>query len=645
MATQTASFAHRLRCAFLPLFCLTGAATLTGCGVGAISTAVPEQSLTIHGEVHGGQSPVSGSTIALYRVGATGLGSAATNLLSQTVTSDANGGFTLTGLYRCTNASDQVYIAATGGNPGLSGNQNNASLAMVAALGNCGDLNANTSIQINELTTMAAAYALAQFATGVSHVGASATNSVGIQNAMANAQLLANTSTGTLPTLPSTQTVETGKLLALADVIATCVNSNGGTPCSTLYSYLNPVNGAAPADTFQAALSIALNPTAKVAQLFDLVGPQSPFPTSLTAAPNDWTVTMTVTGGGLASPTGLGIDATGNVWVADYYGAVSAFTPQAVALSSSGYSPAGWLSEVYSLAIDANGDVWMTNEESPQHRSSSSVPYSKGTLVKFNGVPSGLPGTPVNWYFDDTVDYPESVTTDSNGWVVMASYRKSVFSIYKTDGTAVGTGLGSGSSIAAPQSVHMDPNHGVWLANSSNLLGPHFSVSTASSPATATLIAAPTCCSGANGVAVDQGGNGWFSNYMNSTVSEVSATGTVVLNSINGGKNSNGVAQISSPGGIFVDGAQNVWVPNYHGNGTVNSGVVEIAGNNSTAAAGTPLTPYQLGMDVNVVEPFAALGDASGNLWVTSHGNDSLVVFFGLAAPTKTPVYGAPQQP
>src|SRR5438445_4103263 len=76
--------------------------------------------LVRHSSVHGGQQPVSGATLQLYAVGTTGDGSAATALLTQAVTSDANGNFDITGAYTCPSASTLVYITATGGNPGLS---------------------------------------------------------------------------------------------------------------------------------------------------------------------------------------------------------------------------------------------------------------------------------------------------------------------------------------------------------------------------------------------------------------------------------------------------------------------------------------------------------------------------------------------
>jgi hypothetical protein len=104
------------------------------------------------GSVHGGQQPVVGATIQLYTVGTTADGSAATPLLTSTVTSDSTGSFTITGLYSCTGAT-QVYIVATGGNPGLS--TTNPNIALMAALGSCSALTPSTFININELTTVA----------------------------------------------------------------------------------------------------------------------------------------------------------------------------------------------------------------------------------------------------------------------------------------------------------------------------------------------------------------------------------------------------------------------------------------------------------------------------------------------------------
>ena len=157
--------------------------------------------IALSGMVHGGQQGVSGATIQLYAAGATGYGSAATAFLTKTVTTDAAGSFTITGDYTCPTASTQVYIVATGGNPGLSPGTNNAALAMMAALGPCGNLTSSTFIFIDEVTTVASVYALAPFmsAGGGTKLGTSSTNAKGLANAFATVNNLVNTAKGTAP--------------------------------------------------------------------------------------------------------------------------------------------------------------------------------------------------------------------------------------------------------------------------------------------------------------------------------------------------------------------------------------------------------------------------------------------------------------
>src|ERR1700679_973415 len=110
----------------------------------------------IQGRVHGGQFPVSGSTLGLYVAGSTGYGSSGgANLLKTPVMSAADGTFSITGDYTCPTANSLVYITATGGNPGLS--SNNSAIELAAPLGPCGNLTSSTFININEVTTAATA--------------------------------------------------------------------------------------------------------------------------------------------------------------------------------------------------------------------------------------------------------------------------------------------------------------------------------------------------------------------------------------------------------------------------------------------------------------------------------------------------------
>ena len=228
--------------------CTVAAALLTGCGTGlapSVNEAASASAGTgrIQGAVHGGQQPVSGSTIQLYAVTTEGYNAPATALLTVPVTTAANGTFSITGDYSCTGV-DQVYIVATGGNPGLAGNTNNGALALMAALGSCSSLLANASttfINLNEVTTVAGAWSLARFMSSPTNAGTSASNIPGVENAFATANKIANVSTGSAPgpALPAGATLPVAEVNTLANILSSCINTNGsvasGTSCANLF--------------------------------------------------------------------------------------------------------------------------------------------------------------------------------------------------------------------------------------------------------------------------------------------------------------------------------------------------------------------------------------------------------------------------
>jgi len=140
-------------------------------------------------------------------------------------------------------------------------------------------------------------------------------------------------------------------------------------------------------------------------------------------------------------------------------------------------------------------------------------------------------------------------------------------------------------------------------------------------------------CNGASGVATDQSGNVWIANYYGNSVSEVNTCGTLKLDAATGGG-------LLRPQGIAVDGAGTVWVANFQGNS------FSELGGSSSAAPGTFLSPASgFGTDASLLDPYGLAIDASGNLWVTNAGKDTLTQFIGVAAPVKTPLAGPPQTP
>jgi hypothetical protein len=284
---------------------VAGVFLMSGCGgvglapQGAKSALIPAD---WQGVVHGGQQPVSGATVQLYTVGTSGDGSAATALLAPAVTTDANGGFTLTGKYTCPSASALVYVVATGGNPGLGGTVNNAALALMAALGPCGNLTGSTYIVINELTTVAAVYSLAPYTGSATAVGSGASEQTGLASAFTLAAELVNTATGTSPgtSIPAGATVPVAQIDTIADIVASCVNSTGGTSgdgsaCGTLFAMTTPA--ATPAtspatNTIVALLNLANHPSLNTAGLYGLVVSTPPFLPVQTLAPSDFAVQM-----------------------------------------------------------------------------------------------------------------------------------------------------------------------------------------------------------------------------------------------------------------------------------------------------------------------------------------------------------------
>jgi hypothetical protein len=251
------------------------------------------------GIVHGGQQPVSGATIQLYAVGLGGDGSASTPLLTQVVTTDSGGNFSISNDYTCPSPSSLVYLVATGGNPGFSGNVTNPSLAMMTALGQCGALTASTYILVNELTTVAAVWSLAPFMTSYGAVGSNAGDASALANAFTLAAELVNPSTGTTPGLnvPAGLSVPIEQINTLADILAPCVNSRGGVAgdgsvCGNLFTYTTPAGAVSATDTIGAGLRIADDPTLNTSSLFSLMSAASPYQPTMTVAPANLSVRM-----------------------------------------------------------------------------------------------------------------------------------------------------------------------------------------------------------------------------------------------------------------------------------------------------------------------------------------------------------------
>ncbi len=622
--------------------CLLALSLFTlGCNTGSPANA-PMTGPQLRGSVHGGQQPVAGATIQLYAAGTSGYGAGAVPLLNTPVLSDVNGAFSITGQYTCPSSSSQLYLVATGGNPGLPNPTNNTSLALMAALGSCSlhgsqyTLDPNAFISINEVTTVASVYALAGFMDQTSsQIGASATNAVGIANAFQTVPNLVDISTGQAltTTLAGNGTVPQAEINTLADILATCVNSNGsGLQCAGLFVATKPPGGSTPTNTLQAIFNIATHPSQQVSTLYSFFSPTSPFQPTLSSAPNDWTVTIHYTGSDLTQPLGVSIDSLGNVWIANDPGSVVKWSSNGANLSGPTGFTGGGISGPRGMAIDLSDNAWVANF----FGNSVTLLSNSGSILSGpNGFTNGISGA----------NGPTYVAIDGTGnaWITNQTFPGFTVTKLAGDGSLIAASLSpcptaSTCQLQGPAQISIDASENVWIANSNP------------GSAVVKLNNSGTPLSGQNGftngvgdpgfIAFDHSGNVWVTNYISDGVSnnvtKLDSSGNL-LSSVN-------ASGLSEPFGIAIDGAGNAWVNNFP-----NAAVVELT-SNLTVLSGSngyldaaPVPPYPGCTPPSAPQCIprrnsrAIAVDGSGNVWV-SNSDSSISEFVGVATPVVTPL-------
>jgi hypothetical protein len=647
--------------ALLPVFAsllLAACGTSGGEAPSAQSNAPSSAQLT--GTVHGGQSPVSGSSITLY---AAGSGNAKATVLGSTTT-DGNGNWSIAS-FTCISASTETYLVASGGNPGLAAGTNNNALHLLAALGPCGSLVG--SVNINEVTTVAAAYALGGFVSAADedNILSISSSAVGLTNAMSTAALLANPATGGAGSAVNytfAGCYETGgvqppncgaaeNLNSLANALAACVNSSSGSSsqCTELFACAMPGasyssgtcssgSGTAPADTLQAVLNIARNPgLVSMAGIYNVATPNAEFSPALMGAPYDWTISLSFSASSIVSPSGIAIDAGGNIWIPDIYGnSLNEFGPTGNTVSpASGYTGGG-LNYPDALAIDASGNLWVANSSG----------YSGKSISEFS--PTGTAISPTAGYIGGGLSSPMSIAIDPGGNVWTANYGGNSLSEFNSSGIALSPAAGiTGGGLGNPVGIAIDSNSHVWVTNSTTSAG-YVGNDISEFNAAGTALSPSTGYTGGglsdpSEIAIDISGNIWVSNNDGTVstegiqLSEFNSSGSAL--SPAAGYTAGGVA---GGGAVAVDAAGNVWHPD---GGALSE--LDSSGNPRSPNRGTGASTYGGGFTSGgMTYCYAIAIDPSGNVWGVNNGYahnapTSLVEFIGAAAPTTTPLISA----
>jgi len=606
----------------------------------------------LHGIVQAGTQPVVGASVALYAAGTSGYGSAASQVFApggaSTVTTDSNGNFTVLAGYDCPQPNSQMYLVATDGHVGANGTNQN--LSLMTALGSCSALS-SSPVVVNEVTSVASAYATAPFAsndalTGKSsylYLGTSSTNVTGLANAFASVNNLVDITTGQARYMvpAGNAAVPYLQINTLADVLNACAASSGGvygdgSACSTVFTYTAVLQqnslptsffAFAPADTLQAMFNIAQHPVSAYGyQLVRANSPlglatgASPFQPILTALPNDWSLSLNYTGGGgLPAVSGVGsfaVDATGNLWITDTKaGSVVEWNTVGAALSP----PTGFPAGGGPIAIDATGNVWISGD---------------GSLTELTNLGLPVPGSPFGGVAGGGSDI--AIDAQSNLWITTGSGVAEFNSL----GAAISPSSGyTNDGVTQVTAVDIDSSNNVWVGNRNPAApsGGYFAELT--NPGGQLIVDTSGVDPVLPGIAADNTGSIWAVGATSvCKVPPYGGKGTTLLASCQaGGGSGNGTGALSfvNPAGITLDGAGIVWVASSGGVGANNPSVPpNVLPINPSLPMDT--TPYLVSQSLSAGTVRLA-ADGSGNLWVLL-ANGTVTEYVGLATPVVTPI-------
>jgi len=625
-------------------FLLSGVVCVAaGCGSGAVNNVQVRSTVASpRGVVHGGQQPIVGAVINVYEAGSTGYGSAPTLLYS--TTTDVNGNFSFpiaswtpncTNVSGGSNSSTPVYITSSGGSTGAGAN---SAIVLMAALGSCNNINTSTFAFIDEVTTVAAAYALGPFMNPANPTQIGYLSSqTGIQNAFTTAGNLANVTTGAANALTpnGNGAIPQLEINTLADVLAYCVNGTAGT-CTTLESDAFNSAGSTlgtsfttPTNTLMAAQQIAAYPGYNVGTLYGLASGNPPFQPTLLSAPNDWTLAVQYAANGADKNTNqrvsLAVDSSDNIWIANLGESnVEMINNQGVP----GFSPVtSNISTPTGLAIDFQGNAWVANA---------------GNNEVFAVCPGG--GQCGNTYSASSgcnnnngcgISNPYWLAFDGSGdlWVVNNGTPSltEIFGVGNSGNINGNYAVYTPSSVTNPLFLALDTAGNAWVADDGSNRSGVDGVEKISAHGVGLAKTTGSGLSDPEDVAIDHSGNIWVGNKVVPALTEYNSSGTV----LSGGSGFSG-GGLNDPTVVVVDGANRIWTAN--------------GGNNSISVfsnGGTPISPSTgyTNRSLNGTSWLAI--DKAGDVWVSSSNPatvpgtvlyGAITEFVGAAAPVITPL-------
>jgi len=286
------------------------------------------------------------------------------------------------------------------------------------------------------------------------------------------------------------------------------------------------------------------------------------------------------------SPSGVAVDVTGNIYVADYgnnlirkitpVGVVSTFAGSGNAGKTDGTGTLASFNAPTGIAIDASGNLFVADAGNDLIRKITSAGVVSTVAGSDSTGSANGPGLSSS-FFD-----PVGVTVDAADNIYVADAGNNLIRLITSAGVV--------SNFAGN--------------NTNNLTAPSFNNPT--------------------GVAIDASGNVYVANYLNNTILLINAAGTVNTYAGNGGQGAvNGPAGSATfyyPNSVAIDAAGNVYVSD-----GVNNLIREITtGGVVSTLAGSGLSGAvdSTGTAASFNGPAGLAADAAGNIYVADSNNN-----------------------
>lgn len=533
-------------------------------------------------------------------------------------------------------------------------------------------------VVVNERTTVAAGFALAQFIRPAGIIG----TTPGVPNAAGMAANLANPRNGGLgktlrrpPNRGETLTLPTFN--SLANMLAGCVRREAR--CGRLFKLTKPQGDARPQGTLRAMANVARDPAHRSRPLFKLSqSSPAPYPRALgaTQRPGHWSLILRFDGDGVSldGPGNFAIDGDGFAWVANNYTYTDGFSPPVCAgdtlpkfrpdgryAAGSPFTGGGLSGAGYGITLDPEGHVWVGNFgfSSPDCPTGQPPANSVSELE-----PDGTPVSGDSGYTAGNISWPQGTVSDQDGNIWIANCGNDSATHYEDGEPGLATSItdfGPGD-FEKPFDIAINHDGDAFVtANESSAVGVLNPDGTPKpfSPITTGGISRPM------GIAADSRGNMWVANSgvvdppcpPPAQPSWLTIGGSLTLIRSNGQVLSSPAftgGGLTAPWGIAVDGADNVWVSNFTGQRVSRFCGLRAAANcPPSKQTGDPISPDEGYGFAGLTRNTAVQVDPSGNLWVTNNwkqvalpnnpGGYEVVIFVGAAAPLATPLIGPPE--